>query len=66
MLNLDYDAIHRFVDGHPDARWDGWDMLLFKETPAGATHMKGAFVGGRWGIQDRISPDSNGKWVFKV
>jgi hypothetical protein len=66
MLKFDYDAVHRFVEGYENASWDGWDVLLFKRTPAGATHKKGAFVNGQWGIQNRISPNSDGKWVLRV
>lgn len=66
MLNLDYDAIHRFVDGYPEAQWDGWDVLLFKPTPVGQDHPKGARVNGRWGIQTRVSPDIKGRWSISV
>jgi hypothetical protein len=66
MLNLDYDAVHRFVEGYPGARWEGWDVLLFRPTPAGATHIHGAFVNGSWGIQTRVSPDESGKWNLRV
>jgi len=66
MLKLDYDAAHRFVDGYDGARWDGWDVLLFKPTPAGATHRRGAYVNGQWGIQTRVVADSEGKWRLKV
>lgn len=66
MLKLDIDAVHRFVEGYDNARWEGWDVLLFKPTPAGASHRKGAFVNGKWGIQTRISPNSEGKWLLRV
>lgn len=66
MLKLDYDAVHRFVEGYEHARWDGWDVLLWNETPSGATRQNGAFVNGKWGIQRRISPNAEGKWVLRV
>lgn len=66
MLKLDYDAAHRFVEGYPMARWEGWDILLFKPTRAGEHNKKGAYMNGEWGIQTRISPDSTGKWKLRV
>lgn len=66
MLKLNYDAAHRFVDSYPPARWDGWDILIFKPTPAGASHSRGAFVNGQWGIQTRVSPDAEGNWKLRV
>jgi hypothetical protein len=66
LLNLSYDAVHRFVEGHPQARWDGWTVELFKPSPAGATHPKGAFRNGQWGILTRVGPDEKGKWRLNV
>ena len=66
MLKLDYDAAHRFVEGYPQASWDGWDILMFKPARAGEHHKKGAYVNGTWGIMTRVSPDDTGKWKLRV
>jgi hypothetical protein len=66
MLSLDYAAAHRFVAGHPGSKWDGWDIVMFAPTTAGAMSVRGAFVDGQWGIETRVSPDEKGKWVFRV
>jgi hypothetical protein len=66
MLKLSYDAVHRFVEGYDNAKWDGWDVLLFKPTPAGATHKRGVCEQGQWGIQTRVAPDTDGLWRIRV
>lgn len=66
MLKLDYDAAHRFVEGYPNASWDGWTIELFKPTASGYTHKRGARRDGVWGILTRIAPDSQGKWKLRV
>lgn len=66
MLKLDYDGIHRFVEGYANASWDGWTVEIFKPTPAGFSHKRGAFRNGTWGLVTRISPDSQGKWKLRV
>lgn len=66
MLKLDYAAAHRFVEGYPNAEWEGWDILMFKATPSGFTSKKGAFRNGVWGTMTRISPDEQGRWKLRV
>lgn len=66
MLKLDYDAIHRFVEGHPGATWDGFTVELFKPHPAAEYKRNGARRDGRWGYLKRISPNEQGKWVFRA
>jgi hypothetical protein len=66
MLKLNYDAVHRFVDGFPNASWDGYTLELFKPTPRGFTNKNGAFRNGQWGLLDRIAPDDKGIWTFRV
>lgn len=66
MLKLNYDAAHRFVEGYPNASWDGYDILMFKATPSGFTNKRGAFRNGTWGILTRVSPDDKGIWTFRV
>lgn len=66
MLKLDLAAAERFVDGHPDAFWDGWTLVLFKPSQAGATHRKGIFRDGQWGLANRVEPDTTGRYRFRV
>lgn len=70
MLNLNLTAAERFVDSyranHQDFFWDGWTLVKFKMTPAGATHRRGLFRNGSWGIADRIEADRTGVFKFRV
>jgi hypothetical protein len=67
---LEYDAAHEFVTKQSkagnDVRWEGWDMVFFKPTPYGFSNPKGAFRKGRWGMENRVTPDSTGRWVVPV
>lgn len=66
MLKLDYDAAHRFVEGFPNAAWNGWTLELFKPDARAFTKKNGAFRDGRWGFLTRVTPDEQGKYVFRV
>lgn len=66
MPNLDYKSAHRFVREQRSlgnsVRWDGWDMVFWKPTRHGFTSVNGSFYKDRWGVESRISVDSNGVW----
>lgn len=66
MLKLDLAGAERFVDGHPNAFWDGWTMVLFKPTQVGASHRKGMYRNGTWGLATRVEPDNTGRYRFRV
>jgi hypothetical protein len=66
MLKLDYTAAHRFVEGYPNAKWNGWNIEIFKPTPTGYTNVRGAFRNGTWGTLTTVAPDSKGNWTFRV
>lgn len=66
MLKLDYAAAHRFVEGYPNAEWNGWTIEIFKPTPSGFTSKRGAFRDGQWGTLTRVAPDEQGKWKLRV
>lgn len=66
MLKLDLQAAERFVSGHPGAYWDGWTMVIFKETPSGYSRRDGMMRDGAWGIAKRVEPNEQGRYVFRV
>jgi hypothetical protein len=66
MLKLDLAATERFVEGHPNAFWDGWTMVMFKPTRAGEHNRKGMFRDGQWGIANRVDPDEQGWYRFRA
>lgn len=78
---LNYDEAHKFVDETLGARWDGFDIVVWRENPAGwmkpvkrfrnGGFERGAFnakmpAGRRWGVETRYVPDSKGTWKVKV
>ena len=63
MKILDYTGAHSWVENTKhDAFWDGWDIVVWRRNPNGATNRKGMFRKGRWGIADRYSVKSDGTW----
>lgn len=65
VVEMDYSQAHNFVARPPrrtDARWEGWDLLLWKPTPFGYMNTKGVFRKGRWGVQTRITVNERGTW----
>ncbi len=67
MITLDYKQAHTFVEQQNnignDVRWDGWDMLFWRENPNAYKTKSGAFRNGRWGMQTRIKPNKAGIWL---
>lgn len=61
---LDLRSATKFVkkNGGDGVRWEGWDMIFFKEDPNGWSHVKGAFFSGKWGMQTRVTVSENGTW----
>lgn len=66
MLKLDLAAAERFVEGHPNAFWDGWTMILFKPSNSGQHNRHGMLRDGQWGIANRVEPDTTGRYRFRV
>lgn len=59
---LDQASAETFVQANGDARWDGWDIVIFKADPTSVTNRRGVFRNGKWGQETRVSPDFNGNW----
>ena len=49
-----------------DVRWDGWDIVFFRPSDNGMTSTNGAFKNGRWGFDNRIEVNSEGKWEIET
>lgn len=64
--NLNYEQAHKFVEENENTFWHGWTMIQFVPTPRGATHPKGMFRNGKWGIANRVEPTVRGEWRVKV
>lgn len=68
MIKIDYNGIEDFVKTlvrrGVDARWDGWDVVIFNKDPQAMRSKFGVWHDG-FGFESRISPGSNGYWHFK-
>ncbi len=45
-----------------DIRWDGWEMIFFREYPTAVFSKDGVFRNGKWGYEQRVSPNVKGVW----
>lgn len=43
-------------------RWEGWDLLIWSPNPHAEMQVRGAFNDGRWGIMNRVTVGTDGKW----
>jgi len=66
MLKLDLPAAERFAEGHPDAFWDGWTLIIFKQDKRGEYNRRGLRRNGQWGIASRVEPDVQGRYRFRA
>lgn len=65
MKRLNYEAAHEYVDNSNTAFWEGWDIVLFTPTKAGATSPRGIYKDSEWGMTTRISPNDQGLWLIR-
>lgn len=67
MIPLTLDKVDRFVAKMQrkgiKVRWDGWDMVFFRQDHRAITSPKGRRYGGEWGFETVVSPNSSGKWL---
>lgn len=45
-----------------DVRWDGWDIVFYREADHGIWSPDGAFRNGTWGFDNRYAVNGNGEW----
>lgn len=45
-----------------DVRWDGWDIVFFRESEKGVYSKDGAFRKGTYGFENRVSVSNDGVW----
>ena len=69
MIAIDYNKIDKFVAGivakGVDARWDGWNVVVFRPNPSAIRNPRGAWRNGAYGYETVVRPNSKGKWLFK-
>lgn len=45
-----------------DVRWDGWDMVFFREAPQAVYSKAGVFRNGTYGFDNRVTVSEKGTW----
>jgi hypothetical protein len=43
-------------------RWDGWDMVFFREAPEAVYSLNGVIRDGRYGFDNRSNVQNDGTW----
>jgi hypothetical protein len=63
---LNYRQAHRFVNRNGNARWDGWNIVLFIKNPRGFMHKNGRFDRrtSSWGFEKIVRVNTQGQWVI--
>lgn len=66
ILNLA--SAEEFVNRARNTRWEGWDIVTFVPQPRAYLMPRGKFdrESGKWGVEYRATPDSNGNWTVTV
>lgn len=66
MLTLGIKKADKFVKQQQelgnDVRWDGWDMVFFRQADQGVYSKDGAFRSGVWGFENRVPVNDKGLW----
>lgn len=56
----------KFVDQQKargnDVRWDGWDIVFFREAPQAVYSKDGVFRNGTYGFDNRVVVTERGTW----
>lgn len=61
---MNLENAEEFVSKKPNAYWDGWTMVMFKEADHAWMSPKGIWHDGKWGFANRIEPDEKGNYVI--
>lgn len=68
MIALTYDKVDGFVAKLQrkgvDVRFEGWDIVFFKEDKRALRSSTGRRLGSRWGFETVVSPNAAGKWLI--
>lgn len=68
MIALTIDNVDGFISKLQrkgvDVRWNGWNIVFFKENKGALGSPNGRRLGSRWGFEKIISPNRQGKWLI--
>lgn len=57
------EKMEAIVSKNKSLSWDGWTVISSYPSEKGRTSPLGAFIKGKWYIQNRFTPSSNG-WAI--
>lgn len=67
MIALTYDRADGFVAKLQrkgvDVRWEGWNIIFFKEDRRALRATSGKRWGERWGFETVVEPNGDGRWL---
>ena len=63
MLVSNLNQMEQIVDGHPDLSWDGWDVVLKRQSNNAQYDTKGVFINGQW-YKKYIYPITESGWYI--
>ena len=73
MIKLDTRILNaasaeEFVSNNDNVHWDGWDIITHVPNEKAYFTDKGRFdrISSRWGLEYRVSPDSQGNWKVRI
>ncbi len=60
MLINSLDVMEQIVDNNDALSWDGWTVVESKSSPSAWMKPEGAFLKGKWVLQNRFDLSSDG------
>jgi hypothetical protein len=63
MKKMTLQQAESFVEQHPDAEWNGWDIHLFIEDDVAQYSSQGVFRNGKWYRVKVIAVNEKGEYV---
>jgi hypothetical protein len=54
------EKMESIVKNNKDLSWDGWTVINSYLSEKGRTSKFGAYINGKWHIQNRFTPSTNG------
>lgn len=67
MIALTLEKADNFVEKQKrrnvDVRWDGWNMVFFRQHDGALRSPEGRHRGGEWGFETIVSPNDEGQYL---
>jgi len=63
-MNLTLSEAEVFVENNPNAKWDGWNIMLYTPNPNAFMRKAAGFHNGQWCLKATIAPNQEGRYVI--